>query len=132
MNQAIEFHDSSLTRVSRVASGIEFELEAYVHRSSGKPAVDPGEGWAIPCKIALLSTFEVSGNVHEAGSIWDGSVSIPGRAPESVLALPLHHEGRCAIELVLTSGEIIRVSGSGLEVTPTGSGSFIEMFSGGA
>jgi hypothetical protein len=45
MNQVIEFHDSSLTRVTRVASGIEFELEAYVHRSSGHPAVDPGEGW---------------------------------------------------------------------------------------
>jgi hypothetical protein len=86
----------------------------------------------IPCKIALLSTSEVSGNVEAAGSIWDGSVSIPGRAFESVLPLPLHHEGRCAIELVLTSGETIRVSGSGLEVTPTGSGSFIEMFSGGA
>ena len=132
MSQVIEFHDSTLTRVTRVASGIEVEVEAYVHRSPGKPAVDPGEGWVIPCKITRLSTSKVSGNLEATGCIWEGSVSIAGGASESVVALPLHHEGRCAIELLLTSGDIIRVLGSGLEVTPTGSGRFIEMFSGGA
>jgi hypothetical protein len=44
MNEALEIHDSTLTKVEQDGSTIRLSVEAYVHRSDGQPMVDPGTG----------------------------------------------------------------------------------------
>ncbi len=55
MNQAIELHDACLVSITNHgdAPALWF-APAYLHRSSGRPGVDPGTGWTQSAKLTIL------------------------------------------------------------------------------
>ncbi len=46
MNSAIEIHDSTLQRIDIHGDALAVTVDAYIHRSPGRPGVDRGTGWS--------------------------------------------------------------------------------------
>jgi len=54
MNKSIEFHDSTLSKITQVNTTIILHFDkAYIHQSEGIPGIDKGTGWIQAIDIQL-------------------------------------------------------------------------------
>ena len=130
-NAGVEIHDSVLDRLERRGSTLLATLSpAYIHRSPGRPGVDPGTGWSgaavfrflggeadgtaqsLPCELS-------SGELHYAGGVY-----------ENVIPVPLSLTGAVELHLRDFQGGQVVLLGQGLEVSLAGPGTFVEEFPG--
>lgn len=128
MNEAVELHDSTAESVQREAGVLRISLRpAYVHRSSGRPGVDSGEGYAQPIDL-LFSEAKVE--VHGAciGKLSSGSVSCNGHVSENLVPLPLNEAGNIQAAFEFASGGVLKVWALACASSVQGSASFVEAY----
>jgi hypothetical protein len=124
---AIELHDSVLERIEAVGSDLLLLLTAYVHRSTGEPAVDPGSGWTQSARVRIHNG---RGDAPCPVDIRTGSVRAGDMAYDNVLPVPFPAEGPIRLELQGGLGEIVRLAGDTMSIELTGEPDFIEAYPG--
>jgi hypothetical protein len=124
---AIELHDSVLERIEAVGGDLVLLLTAYVHRSAGEPAVDPGSGWT---QSARLRIHNGRGDASCPVDIMTGSVLAGDLAYENVLPVPFPADGPIRLELQGGLGQIGRFTGDTMSIELTGEPGFIETYPG--
>jgi hypothetical protein len=131
MNSAIEIHDSNLAGVESVGRDAVFHLDAaYVHRSEGRPGIDPGSGWLQDIDLVVSGAVIESLPEELPGALADGVLSAGGTAWDNLIPLPLAVSGAVALSMTTSGGELVLVHGSGAEIVPRGEPRFIEPFPG--
>ena len=54
MNQVIELHDSNLVSIQSTGDSVVLTFApAYIHRSAGRPGIDPGTGWSQTATLTI-------------------------------------------------------------------------------
>ena len=126
-NAAIEFHDSLLQRCDVDGVDVVVVLTAYVHRSAGRPGIDPGSGWTQGARLRVAG-----GRALIAGPIdlVAGTVHCGDRTYDAILPAPLTCEGATRVQLVYASGERAEIAGRGFSVELVGEGVYVEDFPG--
>jgi hypothetical protein len=130
MNEALELHDSTVESVQREGGVLRVSLRtAYVHRSSGRPGVDSGEGYAQAVDL-LFSEARVE--VHGAcvGVLSSGSISCDGRTSDNLVPLPLSQAGNIQATFEFASGGVLRVLAIACASSEKGEARFVEKYEG--
>jgi hypothetical protein len=130
-NSAIEIYDSTLTSLVKEDQRVIVDLQpAYIHRSTGTPGVDPGEGWAQDV-ILVVEKGMIVGSVPELPcDLWEGSLRVGHQTIENIIPLPLDYRGDVQLILVTQTDSGVVVRGSAISATPVGEPKFIEEFPG--
>ena len=128
MNVALEYHDSEVRRVESTADSLTvFFSAAYVHRSTGRPAIDAGSGYAQSVEM-LFSGAAWRGPLPECvGRLAAGQVVANGVA-RSLIDLPHASTGPVAAEFQFANGALLSVTASALVCRFIGEPRFIESF----
>ncbi len=131
LNSSIEIHDSVLTAVETRAKQVKLALEAYIHKSSGIPGVDPGTGW-IQNVVLTIEDGTLEGSFEKLPwDLSDGELKIGDEVFENLIPIPL--DRRAPVELALMAqrtGDTVRVRGSRIQLELLGRPEYVEDFSG--
>lgn len=135
-NRAIEIHDSALDRIS-LENGVALLHfpEVYIHSSSGRPAIDAGQGWTQEALIRI-GNAQIEGKFSQesreayggyAHYLSDGSLRINGFVSDNLIPIPLDVQGE--IELTLECwGDVVRVCGNSARLELIGTAEYVEEF----
>ncbi len=127
---ALEFHDSVLTALSWRENRLVAELDAYLHRSTGRPGIDRGTGWQGLVRLSL-EAGEVDGDADGLPlDLWEGAVEVGGKHFENRLPLPSSFGAPARVTLVSMSGREIILRGTGLDAILVGEATYIDEFPG--
>jgi hypothetical protein len=125
--EAIEFHDSVLSRIDQTGEQVRLSFEpAYVHRSSGDPGRDAGTGWSVNVELTVFGSVPRVTLPHLPGDVWDGGLRINDLEFENVVPLPFESTGDISLALELTSGELVQVTGTRAALSVVGQYEFVE------
>ena len=131
MNRQIELHDSTLESIVRMGPDLLLRLRpAYVHRSEGRPGIDPGSGWLQDIDLILREgvaealpsefPFDLESGSFEAGEDrWENSIP-----------LPLSTSATARLAAVTTRGARLEVRGAGASAVRRGEPRYVEEFRG--
>jgi hypothetical protein len=131
MNSAIELHDSKVSSVKRDGSVVCIALEqAYIHRSSGRPGIDAGEGYvqAVDLVLSGVATLEEEGKC--LGTISDGSITVGEQEFANVLPLPFGLNGRVSAKFAFVSGGVLAISATEVACVLMGVARYVEAYEG--
>ena len=130
--EAIEFHDSVLSRIDQTGDQVRLFFEpAYVHRSNGDPVRDAGTGWSVNVELTIFGSVPCMQPSPLPSDVWDGGLRINDMEFENVVPLPFAGIGNIHLVLELTSGEVVQVSGNRAELSVVGPYEFVENVSAG-
>ncbi len=127
-NAAIELHDSILQGIERCDGDITLVIKAYVHRSPGRPAVDPGAGWSQLVQLRFLKGDATVNVKTFPVTILDGCLVQSDAVFCNLIPLPIQHGRKSQMQLEFANGESVLVSGEGLVELHTGQPIFIEKY----
>lgn len=129
-NAAIEFHDSHITSWRLSGKNLVMSLRAYVHRSPGRPGVDPGTGW-IQDANALIRDATLSRALPDVPfQLSDGSVEFDGQLLRNGVELPFAISSTVRVELETCEHGIFEIRGRGFRVEASGEPTYVETFPG--
>ncbi|MBN9522894.1 hypothetical protein J0H58_30995 [bacterium] len=130
MNTAIELHDSAISAVFESGSTVVVRLSpAYVHRSTGRPGIDPGTGWVQEVELRFANGVIECPLTDLPCTLGDGFVT-GGIEFRNAVPLPLSVESEVRFEARTVHGERLVVRGSGLDVSPVTDAKYVEEFPG--
>jgi hypothetical protein len=128
MNSALEFHDSKVGSVQVVGASLRIVFStAYIHRSSGSPGVDSGDGFIEPIEMSFGGASFVGDMSQCVGALWDGSLSVSGKKL-GLVPVPFNCSAPVLAELNFSSGALLTVKASSVSVTSLGDAVFVEHF----
>ena len=129
MNSAIELHDSRIGRI-RVVDGealIEF-APAYLHKSEGRPGMDPGTGWVQAVRLTLSRAL-IRGPLPDLpDEISDGGLRVDSTSLENVIPIPLQARGDIELRLLFVSGHEVIFTADSIALELTGEANYVEEF----
>ena len=130
MNAAIELHDSEIAEVEANGRTLRIVLDpAYVHRSSGRPGIDPGDGLLQKTEL-IFSEASWSGLSPTCkGTVSDGSVLVDQSSLE-LLPCPMRTTGRIAAQIQFKSGDVLKVEAKAISCTAIGPAKWLEAYAG--
>lgn len=127
-NAAIEFHDSHITSWRFSGKNLVMSLRAYVHRSPGRPGIDPGTGWLQDAN-ALIRDATLSRTLpDEPFELSEGSVEFDGQQLVNVVSLPFAISSSVRIRLETCEHGVFEIRGRGLRIEVNGEPTFVEAF----
>lgn len=60
LNCIIELHDSEVEAITQIGERMMISFSAaYIHKSEGKPRIDPGNGWTQAAQLAFDEIYKV-------------------------------------------------------------------------
>ncbi len=129
-NAAVELHDSEVVAIETRGGRVTITLAGYVHRSSGRPGVDPGSGWSQDVVLSFSG-----GTVQDRPTLLpvylsDGSLTTGGGVLENVIAVPSVHQGPVHMELICVDDQRIVVTGDSIELSLVGEPTYVDEFTG--
>jgi hypothetical protein len=125
---ALEFHDSEIARASIEGPDLVLTFSAaYVHRSSGNPGIDAGQGYLAPLVLAFRGA-RCTGDLSRCiGTLSDGALDGPD-IPRGLLPLPFTTTNPVHAHLQFTNGTTLDVHAAGMDCRITGEERFVESF----
>ena len=127
MNDAIEFHDSTLSGIAFDGRDLVVRLApAYVHRSEGRPGVDPGSGWLQDVDLIIAEAVVESSPSDVPVELCDGSLSVGEALWDNLLPLPLAASGATSLDVSTGRSERLAVRGAGAALVARGEPRFLE------
>lgn len=116
---SIELHDSTVSGIETHGSSILITFShAYVHLD--------GKGWSQEAEIRIDEASLDGGSVAFPAKVADGQLATEDGPYHNLLLLPLSTRGAARLEVEFVSGEVIRISGCGVVVSPKGPINFLE------
>jgi len=134
VNQAIELHDSVLGAIFLADGGATLTfVHAYLHRSEGRPGIDPGTGWSQKAELIIDQATTINLPQSWPCTIADGVLELNGVAHANVIPLPLEGEkARLQLDVIEPDGtfKVLEIKGSNLSWRLIGEAEYLEDFSG--
>ncbi len=129
MNSIIELHDSTVAAISREGSAIEVRFEpAYVHKSTGRPGIDPGTGWTQDARL-VISGASLTGTAPDLPcAVLDGDLLLGQERHDNSLPVPLDMAGLIRLRLEFGLGSQLIVTGVGVRLELLGEPCYVEDF----
>lgn len=103
---------------------------AYVHRSTGRPGIDPGTGWTGTARLAVGSGVIVARPAELPCELTTGSLRFGSREIANCVPVPFSEDGSVEFEAVTLFGERLAIQGRSLRLTLLGEAAFVESFPG--
>lgn len=130
MNAALEFHDSTISSAQEAKGTLRLLFsEAYIHRSEGRPGIDPGAGYIQPAEL-VFSGAEWHGLSPECtGALSDGTLTVGGKSL-SLIPVPFSAAGELKAEFIFVSGAVLSVSAESVACSCSGEPRFVETYGG--
>ncbi|MDG3004808.1 hypothetical protein [Paludisphaera mucosa] len=133
MNTAVELHDSTLAGMTHDGRDLVLRLSpAYVHRSTGRPGVDPGSGWLQDVDLVIFEAMVDTLPSEFPVDLSDGSFSVGEVLWDNSIPLPLAVTGAVTLTAVTCGGEFLTVRGTGASTVMHGESRYFEQFPGSA
>ena len=130
MNRLIEIHDSILGGIAIQGSTVEVHLApAYVHVSDGRPGVDAGTGWTQQAVLRIRHARIERSPTGFPVELMDGHLDLGGIRHDNMIPIPLGVSGHVELQADGPNGQVLRVSGDGVELEMIGSPTYVEEFS---
>lgn len=128
MNEALEFHDSTVRCVEQHGSSVFVEFEpGVIHRTGAGPGIDDGDVFLQPARLVFREA-SVTGNIAAGnGSLSDGTIYLPANAL-SLVPVPHDYSGDVRSELVFVNGEVLNIVGHGFNCSVHGDATFLQRF----
>lgn len=127
-NAAVEIHDSTLARIESSGDDLVAVVDAYIHRSAGRPGVDRGTGWSQPVHFRFRKGT-VTGSVATIPiELLDGRLVLSGATLSNVIPMPLSHMGPCRLELESWNDVRVIIEGEGVTSDFAGPPVYVEEF----
>ena len=131
MNSAIELHDSKVSSVKRDGQNVCIALEpAYLHRSGGRPGIDPGEGYLQSADLVFSGVESLEEEGQCTGTLSDGSVAAERQEFANGLPLPFNLVGAISAKFNFVSGGILVVRATGVSCILSGTARYVEAYEG--
>jgi hypothetical protein len=122
---AVELHDTRLLGIRPDAGNLILDLSAYVHRSSGRPAEDPGTGWAQPASLTISGGTVLQRPAGDRLWILDGNISVGPTVLENIVPVPFEAVGPVRVHLQGHEG-VLEATGTGVRLTLHGEPKYVE------
>jgi hypothetical protein len=129
VNAAVELHDSQVVAVDSIGGAVTVRLVAYVHRSNGRPGIDPGSGWSQRVDLVFSSGVIEERPDEMPFALDDGSIS-GGATFDGFIPLPTSIGGAVCFEARGMCGERLAIRGMGIVAVAAAEGVFVESFPG--
>jgi hypothetical protein len=100
MNSCIEIHDTEVAEIRCFEAGVVVRfVNAYVHRSEGRPGVDAGTGWSQEAEL-FLAEATIIGKVPPLPCLLVvGTLVVGSHSHEDLIPLPLDSQEQSTITL---------------------------------
>lgn len=126
LNASIEIHDTTLTRVEQHGQAITLSMQAYIHRSDGRPMRDSGTGWSQVVEIEFINAT-CEGNVSKLPvDLLEGELQIDDRVYPNEIPLPFNANGSVVLRLQLDGVHHLLIRGSRASARLIGDARFVE------
>ena len=130
MNAAIDLHDSEVQSIELRNGDLRVVLSAaYVHRSSGRPGIDPGTGWLQTAELLFRGVEAPVETMQFSGRVSDGSVSVAGETL-SLLPIPLSAAGEVTASFAGANGQVLSFAAASVQCSVYGEPRFVENYPG--
>lgn len=131
-NAALEFRDSVLAGLELSGGACVLSLgPGTVHRSAGRPGIDPGEGWTQDLEIRMDGATVRGPAPRLPARISDGELAVDDSGPGHLVPVPFRAEQRVVLKLVtVEEGAAIEIEGDAIEIKPVGEAKQVEAFAG--
>lgn len=129
MNAKIEIHDSKVAEISRLDGAVLVHfLPAYLHKSQGRPGLDPGTGWVQEARL-LFSDANVSGCLPDLPcDVTDGELLVGAERHDNAIPIPLTAVASTELRLVFDPAHIVLVTGQAVRLELVGEPRYVEPF----
>jgi hypothetical protein len=129
MNTAIEIHDSRVIGVAMEGGKTVVHFKpAYLHKSTGRPAVDSGTGWVQDANL-IFNDGIISGDFPEwPCDIMEGDLIVGSKIFANLIPLPLEVTAPTKLVLVCDVKHTLTVSGRGVKLELIGDPKYVEVF----
>lgn len=128
VNACVEIHDSRLVSIAPSDGDLIALVQAYVHRSEGRPGIDRGTGWTQLLCLRFRGG-RATGDVDALPlELLDGHLTLSGLTLSNLLPLPLSHEGPSALTLQSWNEVQVVIEGGALHGELAGPATYIEEF----
>jgi hypothetical protein len=130
VNSLVELHDSILAGLTlRNGDAVLSLRPGYVHRSSGRPGVDPGTGWTQDLEVTITDATVSGDSGLLPASISGGNLRIGNQHHAN--ALPMVASGSPVnLALAMETGATVEIRGRRLTLVPVGEAKYVEEFPG--
>ena len=129
MNSAIEIHDSVVDAITDVdGKAVLYCSSVYIHKSLGKPGVDPGTGWVQRAKLTIVDAIIKSTLTLFPGELLSGYLRLDNAIFDNEIPIPLSFHGDTELRLESWNDQIILVSGRGAELELIDEPTYVEDF----
>lgn len=128
-NSAIELHDSEVESILLEGNDVRIAfVKVYIHKSEGRPGVDPGTGWVQKAEL-LLGDASIEGEAPDLPRwLGGGSLAVDEVVYSNVIPVPLDESGKIALVLEFVSGDQIEVRSKRISLTMIGEPRYVEEF----
>ena len=131
LNSQVEIHDSTLAGLTPVGRDLILRLApAYVHRSTGRPGINPGSGWLQDLDLVVSEAVVESSPSGFPSDLSDGSFSVGEVRWDNTIPLPLAVSGVVSLTAMTVRGERLVIRGTGASVVTRGELRYLEEFPG--
>jgi hypothetical protein len=127
MNSVIEIHDSDVDAVSNVDGKVVLCFPCvYIHKSLGRPGVDPGTGWVQKARLTIADGIIKSTLPLFPGELLAGYLRLGDSILDNEIPVPLNFRGDTELRLESWNDQFILVSGSGAALELIGEPTYVE------
>jgi hypothetical protein len=128
MNECIELHDSVLQSLIWIDYALVLTLNpAYINRSTGRPAEDPGTGWLGRATIRIDGATRLAG-MEFPTAIWQGKTVIGGVILEDCIPSCGRYIAEVRLQIDLVNGESLDLHGHSMTIQREAECTYLEEF----
>lgn len=127
----MELHDSTVAVIEHLGADVVLRFSpGYVHRSAGRPGIDPGSGWVQDVEMRIVGAMIDDRPAELPCEIASGQVIVGSEVYRNLVPLLLDVSGAVEVSLTTIFGERLTIRGRGIAVDAVGSPAFVEEFPG--
>ena len=116
---SIELHDSEIGAIVREGDAVVVRFSrAYIHRD--------GKGWIQAIDLRIGSAQVECAQQTFPAQAWDGTLTTSMERYDNLLPIPLGDDGAVVFQVEFTSGAILLIEGTGLEMSLVSEPIFVE------
>lgn len=126
----LELYDSRVDEVRVEKKNLVLTFSrAYVHKSSGRPGIDTGSGWAQRIRLEFVKASLDGAAKGLPDKISDGEFETDSKR-DGGIPIPFEFKGAVRLSLIFRSGNEIQVFGERMILSELGEPVFVEHFPG--
>ena len=129
MKSIVELHDSKVAEIVDCHGTVTVHFSpAYLHKSEGRPGVDPGIGWVQNARLVFEDASIHGGIPKLPCDVMDGELFVGAESYGHLIPVPLEVTTAIELRLVFDSARTVTVKGRGVRLELLGEPRYVEEF----